>query len=273
MKLVNGLLLGLAVVCVVAIGLVLSGVFNDNKLPQIDLRDGTGGDEKIERQLPPNRPLSEAIGAKESDMVVVGDVKRPKRDIDFDKATSKNPDLPASLFPNPGSAPALKGDENEQVAGLIKEIQGGNRKPEAVSTYTLAKDFDLKTYQKDPQAYVKKIRPGRVYEPAQPKEGVTRIDSESPYYRKILQGESVIFRAKVNPGAPVTFYTPAVGEFQNRLTTQTVVADENGIAKATYKAGPGTLGVTDVMAASPVHSGQLRYVLNIALPKTNTSKN
>ena len=65
---------------------------------------------------------------------------------------------------------------------------------------------------------------------------------------------------------PVTFYTPHVGHFDNLLTTYSVAADDEGIATATYMAGPGSLGIVDILAASPVHSGQLQFRVKVELP-------
>ena len=82
----------------------------------------------------------------------------------------------------------------------------------------------------------------------------------------MIQGEKVILNAKVEPGAPVTFYTPQVGEFENRLTTQSVAANEEGVAAVTYTATEGTLGIVNIMAASPANSGRLNFRVNVSLP-------
>ncbi len=95
------------------------------------------------------------------------------------------------------------------------------------------------------------------------------IATTSEVFQNILQGEKVILEVKAEPGAPVTFYTPQVGEFENRLTTQSVAANEKGVAKTVYTATAGTKGLVNVLAASPVNSGQLRFKINVSLPETN----
>lgn len=126
--------------------------------------------------------------------------------------------------------------------------------------------FDREAYEQDPESWLNEIRPGRVFQPAQPGEDVVLIAGRSPVFQQVLQGERVNLEVEIEPGAPVTFYTPQVGEFPNRLTTHSVAADDQGIARTTYLAGPGTLGVIDIMAASPVHSGQVRFKVRVSLP-------
>jgi hypothetical protein len=101
----------------------------------------------------------------------------------------------------------------------------------------------------------------------QPGDGVVQIAGRSPVFQQVLQGERVNLEVQVEPGAPVTFYTPQVGEFPNRLTTHSVAADNRGIARTSYLAGAGTLGIIDILAASPVHAGQVRFKVRVSLPE------
>ena len=254
--------LGIAALVVVGLTLVLlagNGFFDFQDKPrQVDLQVDDGEDEQA--------PKQQAKPDREDERVVeIGGIERPARDLNFDQAISKDPALPKSIYPDPGRAPFLKGDENEQVARLLQEVSNPRGPTEALSTYKLARDFDLEAYRKDPQSYLSKTRPGRVNEPAQPTERVVRIATDMPYYHSLLQGESLNLRAQVTPGMPVTFHAQ-LGEFSNRLKTQTVAADENGIARARYQSGPGTVGPTEILAASPVHSGQLRFIVDVSLP-------
>jgi hypothetical protein len=235
----------------------------------------------------PNKPrveapsLSKALGVAEEDLVEVGGIKRPKRDIAFVnsarqqgvdgidaavEAESKPDEFTKSLFRHPGSAPPVPADANPQVAGLYASLTDPEGPRAARSALFEPEPFDLEAYQKDPSAWLNQIRPGRVFEPAKPREGVGPIKNQSPIFHHIVQGERVNLAVKVSPGMPVTFYTPKVGEFPNRLTTHSVAADAEGIARTVYLAGPGTKGMVEIMAASPVHSGVLRYKVRVSLP-------
>ena len=160
------------------------------------------------------------------------------------------------------------------MQGLVNEISGETPVKEAMSAYFRPEPFDRAAYEADPEAYLQKIRPGRAYSPAEPGPEVTPLESMSPGFKRILQGEQVVLRVKAEPGVPVTFYSPDVGHFLgNQLTTYTVAANDEGVATATYKTGPGSLGLTDVVVASPVHSGQIQYRIMVDLPEAVASNN
>ena len=216
---------------------------------------------------PPSLP--DALGVSGSDMVEVGGVLRPKKSVSFDDspvavASSK------SVLPHPGNAPAIDRSANAEVAGLIDELSAENGGPSEVRSALFPPEpFDQAEYDRDPKAWLTKIRPGRAFQTAQPGPEVRPIVADSPAFSNVLQGEQVTLRAKVKSGTPVTFYTSQLGEFGNRLTTRSVAADENGIATATYTATPGTQGVVNILAASPVNSGQLRFQVRVSLPTEN----
>ena len=252
--------------------------------------------------------LAKQLGISEDDLELVGGVWRPKRDIQFDrsvKATgSEDSDKPQSVAdflpktPQPGIAPRLKGDENAQVAGLLAEIRGNNQEdvaattqetapqtndrrvgdqslqpgdnPRVVSSWFKPEAFDREAYLANPEAYLNLIRPSRVFDPAQPGEDVVPLEPISNGFHEILQGEQVVLKVQAEAGMPVAFYTPQVGHFtENQLKSVTVKADDEGIATATFNAATGSMGVVDVMAASPVHSRQLQFRVNVLLPEQN----
>ena len=69
-----------------------------------------------------------ALDVKEDSLTTVGDVVRPARDVNFGGNDSASRSAGAedeyvSPFTFPGKSPSLKGDENAQVAGLLKELQ------------------------------------------------------------------------------------------------------------------------------------------------------
>ncbi len=209
---------------------------------------------------------SAALGVADEDMVDVGGVARPKRDIEFGDAITRTEGEIASTLPFPGRSPRLNGDENAEVAGLVEEISGLNPEKTAISSFFQPQEFDREQYAENPKSYLEKIRPGRVFYPAQPGPDVNPIASKSKPFVDVLQGESAVLEVQAEPESPVTFYTGAVGEFPNKLTTYTVESDENGIATANYTATAGTAGLLEILAASPVNSGQLRFRVNVELP-------
>ena len=88
----------------------------------------------------------------------------------------------------------------------------------------------------------------------------------------MIQGESVFLRVIAEPKMPVTFLSPRFGEFENRLRTITVAADEQGLASAKFTATSGTHGIVDITAASPTSSGEVSFRLRVVLPNKSSSK-
>lgn len=222
--------------------------------------------------------LAKSLGVDKDGFVKVGDIERPARDIAFGASASKQRQTKKSPLPDPGRAPFLKGNENSQVAGLMQEVtQAEGAAPQdivknrelraAKSSLFLPEPFDAKKYAENPEAYLNQIRPGRVFQPAQPGPDVTRLTALSKPFVKVLQSESVQLRVKADPGAPVAFHTSQTGNFENLLKSITVAANDEGIASATFTLGPGTLGLVDVLAASPVHSDQVRFTFKVELPE------
>ena len=218
-----------------------------------------------------SKPLSELLGVSEEEMVIVGDIKRPKRDVEgfkSDPAEYKT----KNLYPYPGKSPALDPNQNAEVAGLFSEIQKTKTEGKfdsAKSAYFKPEPFNQTEFESNPQAYLQKVRPGRVFYPAQPGADVAPLVSNSKPFHTVLQGETVLIEVEASAGAPISFYTPDIGSFSNGLKSITKAADENGLATAAYTAGPGTQGLMRILAASPVHSGQLRYRVNVMLPENN----
>ncbi len=124
----------------------------------------------------------------------------------------------------------------------------------------------MESYLADPDAYLKQVRPGRVFQSAQPGRGVKRIAAKSRALHRVLQGETTLLEVMVEPGMPVTFYTQQVGEFDNRLSTISVKADGEGVARAHFKA-TNAAGMVNIIAASPVHSEQVEFVVRVLVPE------
>lgn len=225
-------------------------------------------EDTVEQRPPVETPsLAEALGVSEDDMVEVGGVKRPKRDLSTVKINqdAERRRYLASL-PKVGNAPSVADDENPTAAKLAKEMLESKGLRRYSSALAKTEPFDRAMYLADPESYLKLTRPGRVFQAAAPGKGVSQLESSSPMYLEILQGDSVFLEAKVEPGMPVTFHTQQLGEFSNRLKTISVAASAEGLAKTKYTAVSGVKGSVRIMASSPVHSGRLVYMVNVSVP-------
>lgn len=213
--------------------------------------------------------ISNVLGLGDEDFVKVGDVDRPKRDVEFSSSTKPTVSIKSPL-PYPGRAPAADVKSSPEAAALLAELNQDERVPKSARSALFAPaKFDPEQYKQDPAKWLSQIRPGRVFQPSQPSDDVKPISSDSPGFQDVLQGERVTLTANVSPGSAVSFYTPEVGDFGNGLTTRSVAADKQGVARVTYTATRGTLGVVNILAASPVHSGQLRFRVRVSLPQNN----
>jgi len=66
--------------------------------------------------------------------------------------------------------------------------------------------------------------------------------------------------------APVTMTSNNLGSFANGLTSITVAADSSGLAEAVFTASRGTIDDIQILAASPVTSGQIAFTVNVQVP-------
>ena len=213
-----------------------------------------------------HQPLSDALNADESAMEDVGGIKRPMRDVARSKMNlvAERAEYLASL-PNVGFAPSIPNDTNDSVRSLSRELAENSGSHPAKNQLVPAEAFNEENYLRDKQAYLSQIRPGRIYQTKPVGEDTTPLTNESPRYSEVIQGESVILKVKATPGFPVTFHTQQLGEFNNRLKTISVEADADGVATAVYSAVSGVSGLVRITAASPVHSGQVRYIVDVAV--------
>jgi hypothetical protein len=180
-------------------------------------------------------------------------------------STSATPDW-AEKHLNYGKTPGVKIDANEQVKSVVEAIKNKDH-PERLSPLIEPKPFDLEAYKKDPKAYVNVVEPGRVFQNAQPGDGVPRLVAMSEQWQQVAQGSTVTLKVAAEPKMPVTFTSFDCGQFDNQLTSQTVVADEQGIAQVNFHGVSGTIQDVKILAGSPVSSGQIRFVVNVTMPQ------
>lgn len=212
---------------------------------------------------PPKKP-------KPAKVVNVGGVRRPATDVRLrgGSGTAKGGQTaePEAEFSNVGRTPAIPTDANPMVASVAEAFKTGKH-PERLTSMISPEAFDKAAFEADPEAYLNVVEPGRVWQPAQPGPNVSRLQAVSPRYLEMVQGETVSLKTKAIPGAPVTFTSFDLGAFQNRLTSITVQADDTGTATARFTGTPGTYNDVNIVAASPLTSGQAKFVVNILLPQ------
>ena len=157
-------------------------------------------------------------------------------------------------------------DANPHVKSVVAALKAKKHR-ERLTSFVQARPFDRDAFLRDPKAYLETVEPGRAYQPAQPATRAPAIKRLSPRYQRVLQGDTVTFRVETEPNMPVSFHSTRLGRFENRLSSQTVQADADGIAEVQFTVTPGTRGYIDVLAASPVRTQQARFVLQVAQPK------
>ena len=222
-------------------------------------------------------------GSINSDKIEVGGVLRPRNDV---QELSRKANRPSDLRPqnanpsirrqvdgivsgpsrlNYGQTPILTVDENPAVANIVKVHSSDDPKAIAMASFlfTDIPAFDAQEYDSDPTAYLTEVVPSRVWQAAQPGEGVPRLERTTSYTQTIVQGESVRLRVKAVASAPVTFTSFDLGQFQNQLGSVTVAADNLGIATAEFTGSPGTINDVRIIAGSPLASGNQEFVVTV----------
>ena len=202
--------------------------------------------------------------------VKIGDVWRPPTDVKPVRSRDHSANRRSEI--DWGTSTPVAFEENANTKSL-KEAVGKKDLAYRFSSMLPPPKFDRVAYQKDPQKYIDEVAPGRINQVLPASKDTVPIKRDGRYISRLIQGESVQLKAKVEPGMPVTFHSPKLGNFQNKLTSVTVRADENGAATATYTASGGTRGEIDIRAASPVHSDHARWVIEVVHPQQRPTSN
>jgi hypothetical protein len=200
-------------------------------------------------------------------LILVGGVERPVHDVQVpDSAikrdrSSKNRVEKAKLdFEKMPKQRALDVKEDARIEKARDQILKGG---EALSLFQVPSEFDLAKYKKNKAEYLSQYVPARVFQTAQPVEGVEPLKPVSTYRQKLVSGESVELAVKGKSGYPVTFVAHDLGAFENKLNVISVECDAEGIAKATYLATPGVSGLARVGAGSPGSSENVAFEIII----------
>jgi hypothetical protein len=170
-----------------------------------------------------------------------------------------------------GTAPSVRPENSANAASIVVAAQTG-RHPERMSLLIAPKPFDRAAFAADPQAYLDVIEPGRVFQSAEPGPSVPVLDVVGTGSRQIAVGGSCELAVKTAPLAPVTYTTMDLGTFQNGLTTITVRADAEGVAKAVYAASGGVIADVSILVGSPLASGQVQFHVFVTEPTVAVSK-
>lgn len=161
-----------------------------------------------------------------------------------------------------GTTKPVDANTNPQVRSVAEALKNKTH-PERLSPLITPKPFDAKAYKEDPKAYLDVVEPGRCFQSAQPGKDVPQLRPLSPQFQNVVQGQFVTLRVQTVPKAPCSFTAFDLGKFQNELTAITVESDEKGVAEAKFYGTPGTINEANVLAASPMASGQARFILNV----------
>ena len=223
-------------------------------------------DEPLVVRPPEVKPKTEMTEVEaDPSYVVVGGVRRKASDVHPTSATD-----PAGHRPefDPGTAQPVPANANPSVASVAEALRDKNH-PERLSPLIPPKPFDREAFQRNPRAYLDVIEPARVFQTAQPGPGVEVLRQLSPRFPQIKQGESTKLRVKAVPQAPVTFHSFDLGRFaENQMTTVTVQANGEGIAEAEFVGSAGTYNNVDILAGSPLTTGQVKFVVYVEVPVT-----
>lgn len=202
-------------------------------------------------------------GQSSEPMIEVGGVLRPASDVAPPPALSEAPAESPALVA--GRAKPVDAELNANTRS-IKEAYVNRNHPERISILVEPAPFNKATFEADPQAYMDVIEPGRVFQPAQPGENVTPLKYLSDPRPGVALGGTIDLQVQVLPSAPVTFSSLDLGSFQNMLTSITVRANEQGVATVNFTASEGTVGDVNILCASPLTSGQGKFVVHVLLP-------
>lgn len=242
-------MVGVAIIGTSVVALVAVATIFFRTRPQDDLRL----DRRKEARLTRNQ------------MVEVGGIKRPITDIRTARPRTDAKGDKSMEF-DVGVSPKIPGDANPHVKSVVEALKTG-KNPERISSLVLPKPFDKASYLANPEGYLNVVEPGRIWQVAQPGKGVPRLTYLVERFQTIEQGQSVTLKVKAVKDAPVTFTSFDLGSFHNLLTSVTVKADANGMAQAIFTGTPGTIDNVNILAGSPMTSGQLRFTVDVQPPR------
>ena len=254
--------------------IVLSGLFLIFRLGNPEVPNGANNQSSSDIPVKGQDTAQRSATSPPSGLSEFGGVLRPRTDVP--RSSLLDPVSERPVKPQ-GFSPAIESNTNQSVA-LVGDALRTRGNPERFSSFVVSDNFEINRFRASPSEYAaeyaRTVEPGRVFSPAQPAEGTTVLRRIGQRRHDVRQGEAVRLLVQATPNAPVTFSSQGLGQFDNLLTSITVIADATtGKAEAIFRATGGTVDLIGVLAASPVTSGQVRFTLNVKVPGLNDSIN
>jgi len=124
--------------------------------------------------------------------------------------------------------------------------------------------FDRAAYIADPAAYLGRVVGGRCWEVANPAPDVAALAPAGATGFSVATGNTAVLSASTEPGMPVTYTSFGLGSFDGSgLHSISVAAGADGIAHASFRVTPGTVGSCLITAGSPVRANTLQFIISI----------
>lgn len=223
-----------------------------------------GGDDNLALNQPDSRKKAAGADVEANpEYIIVGGVRRKASDVKASTPPSASDSIERI---DVGKNTPVLVDANPQVRSVAEALQSGEH-PERLSPLARPSPFDANSFAADPLVYLNTIEPGRVFQTAQPGPGVEVLRQISPRHISIRQGEKTKLRVQAVAGAPVTFKSFDLGRFENELTTISVRANEEGVAEVEFFGSPGTYNNVNILAGSPLTTGQAKFVVFVEVPR------
>jgi hypothetical protein len=162
-----------------------------------------------------------------------------------------------------------------QVAPMVRQLNANQRSAvEAVQTHSHherlsplmpPKPFDRAAWERDPQAYLDVVEPGRVFHTAtSPGPDTPHLKAAETSHVSFTQpGAKVPLMVMGAPGSPVTFTAFGAGEFtENGMNSISVKADARGYARVEFKVPEHARQMLPVLVGSPMSVGNQRFLID-----------
>lgn len=154
----------------------------------------------------------------------------------------------------------------EQQAGAnqksIEEAKETGKYPERLDPKVAPAPFDREAWDRDPQAYLDVVEPGRVWQTADESSGLEPLEADGDVNETAEPGGVVKLAVRGDPLSPVTFTVMGSGQLDNGLTSITVRTDAVGYARAMFTLPSGAPEST-VVAGSPRATGQVNFTVRV----------
>lgn len=153
-------------------------------------------------------------------------------------------------------------EANPQAASVAEALRT-KRHPERLSPLVKPKSFDPVAYAHDKTPYLSVTEPGRVFDTKAPATDVPVLTPVGATAAACESGGTVRLAVQAIANSPVSWLSTDLGSFENQLVSMTNEAGADGVAVALFTATAGVAGRVQVLAGSPVCSGQVRFIIDV----------